>query len=536
MGHGNTEKSAGLSRRGVLTWGAGVLAAGAAGKYIGSPSAYASPASVTSTPAGLQDPFGLGVASGDPLPDGVVLWTRVAPKPLDMFGGMPWQDVSVEWEVATDERFRRVVRRGRATARPEYTHSVHVDARGLQPGHEYFYRFRTGAEISPIGRTKTAPAPGQRVDRLNFAFASCQAWHSGFYTAYQHMADEDIDLVVFLGDYIYESGMNATGGARNVPVDERFIGQALTLDDYRNLYSIYKVDPNLQAAHARAPWIVTPDDHEVVNDYATLHEWSGMSELDFGVQRANAYRAYWEHMPLRQQPTGRDLQLYRKLSFGDLATFFVMDGRQYRSTHACNNHGTAVIGCEERLDPTRTMLGFEQEGWLLDGLGHSRTTWNVLANQVVMTRYKLNDEGTAYHHDLWDGYAPARDRLLQGIVERKVSNPVVITGDNHNNMAADVFLDGEDPTSPVVASEFLGTSIASGGDGADQSAAGENLLRLNPQMAFTNYQRGYVRCMLDRQTWRSDYRVVPYITRTGAPVSTRASFVVENGRRGLQTI
>ena len=317
-------------------------------------------------------PFTLGVASGDPLPDAVVLWTRLAPAPLEPFGGMEHVNVPVRWEVALDERFRDVVRRGTALARPEYGHSVHVDVRGLRPGREYFYRFAYRTEESPVGRTKTAPASSAAPAALAFAFASCQAYPDGFYTAYRHMADEDLDFVVHLGDYLYEYPLRQFGGARGQDLSSDYDRETVTLDDYRGRYALYKSDADLQAAHAAFPWIVTFDDHEVENNWADEVSENNLPAPEFLVRRAQAFRAYWEHMPLRlpQPPDGVDMRLHRRFRFGRLAEFNVLDTRQYRSDQACGDGRDA--GCAARLDPARTITGAEQERWLLDGLAGSR--------------------------------------------------------------------------------------------------------------------------------------------------------------------
>lgn len=484
-----------------------------------------------------DNPFKLGVASGDPLPDGVVLWTRLAPEPLaeDGLGGMTNQKVPVHWEIAEDDNFHKIVKRGTALAVPELAHSVHVEVSGLEPSRYYWYRFKTGKEISPAGRTKTAPAFGTQVRSLSFAFASCQAWYDGFYTAYRHMAQEDLDLVLHLGDYIYEYAIGPTGGVRNVPLSPVHNNKTVTLSQYRLRYSLFKTDPDLQAAHAAFPWLVTGDDHEVENNYADDISGYGVSREDFLRQRAAAYQAFYENLPLRSSsiPNGPDMLLYRKLTYGNLAQFNVLDTRQYRADQACGDGRR--VGCEDRLDPTRTMLGQEQERWLLNNLGNSRTKWNVLAQQIIMAQAD-HDAGPdlALGMDLWDGYAGARKRLFTEIIDRKVQNLVVLTGDAHRNFAAELKENFDDPNSATIGTEFLGTSISSGKDGADMDALGEQWLAANPHMKFHNAQRGYVSCNLTPDIWRTDFRVLPYVTKPDAPISTRASFIVENGRPGLQ--
>ncbi|MQA87482.1 MAG: alkaline phosphatase [Streptosporangiales bacterium] len=522
-----------LTRRGFLTGTLATASAAALPALTGTP-AYAAP----STAVG---PFSLGVASGDPTQDGVVLWTRLVRDPLaeDGQGGMPNRAVSVQWQVAADERFRRIARNGTVRAEPAHVHSVHVEVDGLKPGREYFYRFRAEGETSPVGRTKTAPAPGTRLDRLAFAFASCQAWYDGYYTAYRHMAADDLDVLFHLGDYIYEYGVGASGGVRGVQLPEQYQREVFTLAEYRNRHALYRSDPDLPAAHAAFPWVVVFDDHEVENNWANqVSQVDSEPDQDpevFLALRAVAFRAYYEHLPLRRSymPRGPDMQMYRRLRFGDLATFNVLDTRQYRDDQACGDG--RQVGCAERLDPSRSITGAEQETWLLDGLARSGTTWNVIAQQVVMAQLD-QDAGPpqAFGMDLWDGYAASRARILTGMVERDVRNPVVLTGDVHRNLAADLKVNFDDPDSATVGVEFAGTSIASGGDGADMDQWGTDVLAANPHVKFHNAQRGYVRCTVTPKTYVADYRVVPHVSESGAPIQTRASFAVQAGEPGLQ--
>jgi alkaline phosphatase D len=492
-----------------------------------------------------DDPFQLGVASGDPLPDGIVLWTRLAPRPLEPHGGMPDKRVRVMWELAKDERFRRIVARGAVWTGREYAHSVHVDVRGLRPGHTYFYRFTAGDYRSPVGRTKTAPHPADRVGALAIAVASCQQWDAGYYTAYRHMAEQDVDLVLHLGDYIYEYGIDTeldadVEGRRDTRVPVSFDGDSDTLDRYRMQYGLYKSDPDLQAAHAAFPWLVTWDDHEVQDNYAARRaseDEEPTTVEDFLVRRAYAYRAYWEHMPLRpsQAPVGPDMRLYRRNGYGRLAQFHLLDTRQYRSNQACGD-GFSSPDCTGRRDPTRTLLGERQESWLLDSLGRSPASWNVLAQSVVMHEQD-RDASTvkALNMDAWDGYVTTRDRVFEGLLERKTRNPVALAGDIHSNWAADLRTNFDDPSSARVGVEFVGTSISSGGNG--EPGAGippRGSDRVNPHVRFANFQRGYLRCTVTPDQWRTDFHVVPYVDRPGAPLETRASFVVEDGRRRLE--
>lgn len=481
-------------------------------------------------------PFTLGIASGDPLPDSVMLWTRLAPEPFSSTGGMDPARFPVHWQVAEDERFSRVVRAGTALARREFVHSVHVDVRGLRPGREYYYRFRAGREISPVGRTKTAPAPGATPTSFRFAATACQAWYDGYYTAYRHMAGEDIDLVVHLGDYLYEYSAFTRGGRPDADLPDKYDRVTVTLTDYRDRYALYKLDPDIQAAHAVAPWIVTWDDHEVVNNYLGDSDTDGTPPEEFLIRRANAYRAYWEHQPLRvPHPVGPDMRLYRRFAFGDLVEFNALDTHQYADDLACGD--AVTVDCPERHDPSRTFLGEAQEAWLLDGLARSSARWNVLAQQVMMSQLaRETSDGVALPMIYWDGYTAARDRLFTGLAERNVANPISLSGDLHHSVAADLKEDFDDPDSATIGTEFEVSSMSSGGDGSDMSSFGENLLRSNPHLKFYNRQRGYIRFTATPDTLQADYRIVPYVSERGAPISTRASLLTENGHPGVQVI
>jgi alkaline phosphatase D len=474
-------------------------------------------------------PFQLGVASGDPSPDGFVLWTRLAPRPVEG-GGMPNEAVAVDWQVAEDEGMTKIVREGSTVATPDWAHSVHVEVSGLEPGRWYFYRFRAANELSPVGRTRTTPLLSADTDSLRFAFASCQHFEDGYYTAYEHMAREELDLIVHLGDYIYE------GKARNDRTRKHVGTEIHALEDYRNRHALYKTDEFLQNAHRLFPWLVTWDDHEVDNNYAnSISEEPKVQSDALLARRARAYQAYYEHMPLRRIsiPNGPDMQLYRKVAFGRLAEFFVLDTRQYRTNQPCGDGNKAP--CDEALDPAATLLGDRQEQWLLDGLSASSGRWNVLAQQVMMARVDLTPGDAITHSmDQWPGYEMNRRRILKGFVDRKVSNPVVLTGDIHSNWANNLIADFDDLDSRVVATEFVGTSISSGRDGMRVTKNSEAMQAENSFVKFHNAERGYVSCQVTPDRWHTDYRVVEYVTKPGAPLVTRASFVVENQRPGLQ--
>lgn len=474
---------------------------------------------IAAAPRLNSNPFTLGVASGDPTSDGVVLWTRLAAQSLGN------EAIEVEWILADDEKLSKGVRKGKALASPDLAHSVHAEMKGLRPGRWYWYQFRAAGYETPVARTRTAPAA---ADRLRFAFASCQHYETGLYTAYQHMAQEDLDLVVHLGDYIYEG--KAQDRVRRHNSDE-----IVTLADYRNRHALYKSDPLLQRAHALFPWIVTWDDHEVDNDYANDSPEDTQSRQAFLERRANAYQAYYEHMPLRRasMPSGSSMQLYRRLAFGNLAEFFVLDTRQYRANQPCGA-GTKPL-CPESRAAQQTILGKAQREWLFAGLPQSRARWNVLANQVPVAQIDTKAGAEeAFSMDKWNGYHGERQALLAHLRERRIGNAVVITGDVHSNWTVDLREDFRNLSKPAVATEFVGTSISSSGDGMDITDAVKNILSENPHVRFFNAQRGYVSCTIDAKLWRSDYRVVPYVSKPGAPLQTRASFVVEQGRPGAQ--
>jgi alkaline phosphatase D len=467
------------------------------------------------------NPFLWGVASGDPTPDGVVLWTRLERPQGDR------RAVSVRWEVAEDERFSRIARAGATLAPAPLGHSVHAEVAGLRPGREYWYRFMTGGHNSPTGRTRTAPALSASPDRISFAFASCQNYEHGYFTAFRHLVSDDPDFVVHLGDYIYERKFSP-----NLTVRPIEAGEVFTLAEYRARYAIYRTDADLQAAHAACPWIVTTDDHEVANNYANAVAERPTPPGQFLLRRAAAYQAYYEFMPLRRAslPSGPGMQLFRRLRFGNLAEFHVLDTRQYRSDQACGDGRKAR--CDEALAPSRTMMGAAQERWLERGLRSSRARWNVLANQVMVAQAKsMLEAQEMFGMDRWDGYVTAQQRMLRLLAAARDANPVVITGDIHSNWVADLKVNFDDPASPTIASEFVGTSISSGGDGTDEPSA---MLPLNPHLKFYNARRGFVRVTITPSRWQADYRVLPYVSKPDAPVSTRASWVVEAGKPGVK--
>jgi alkaline phosphatase D len=491
-------------------------------------------AQTTARPLFTSYPFTLGVASGDPLPDGVVLWTRLAPEPLEG-GGMPMTNVDVQWEVAADGRFAKVLQRGTELARPELGHSVHVEVSGLEPGREYWYRFRAGDELSQTGRTRTAPAAGAPVDRLRFAVCGCNHYETGYFTGFRHIAEEDFDFVLHTGDYIYEG--RADGG-RNPNVVRQHLGDEIySVVDYRNRYALYKSDPDLIAAHASAPFIVTFDDHEVDNDYAGDEDERGTPSELFVLRRAAAYQAYYEMMPLRRAtiPTGSHIRVYRRLRFGGLMDLHVLDTRQFRSKQACG--GGTKAACPESLDASRTILGAEQEKWLFQSLAEVRSTWTVIGQQVPTFARDMEpvEPTPRFSMDKWDGYVAARNRLYARLKETRAPNPVLLSGDVHQHFGSDLKLDFAKPDSETIGAEFTNTSLTSSGDGADVSSAWETIRRDNPHIKYHSSRRGYIACTASPTAMRADFKILERVTVRNQPARVGGSLVVESGRPGAGT-
>ncbi|MFE9835650.1 alkaline phosphatase D family protein [Streptomyces sp. NPDC005551] len=485
-----------------------------------------------------DDPFTLGVASGDPTPSSVLLWTRLAPSPYEPGGGLAEQSVLVQWEVASDERFALPVRTGLATAFPEYNHCLHVDVDGLAADREYFYRFRTGTWISETGRTRTAPDTAAAAAKLTFAAVSCQAYHDGYFTAHRHLAEDDVDLVFHLGDYLYEYAVNSEGGARKYTdrtLPDVFNREAKTLEDYRLRYALYKSDPDLRASHAAHPYIVTWDDHETENNYAGAVDEKNDPPEEFLLRRAAAYRAYWENQPLRaaQLPSGPDAQLYRRVQWGSLAQFDVLDTRQYRSDQAYGD--VQHVPGPESDAPERTITGAAQEEWLIDGWRTSNALWNVMPQQVCFSQRKLDlNDPAKVSMDAWDGYRASRDRVLAGARSAGIKNLMVLTGDVHVGYAFDIKDSFDDPGSKTVGTEIVATSVASGRDGVERPDNWETYTKANPHLKFYDGRRGYVRVGLGRASARADFRTVSAVTTPGAAITTAASFVTEAGDPGLK--
>lgn len=475
------------------------------------------------------DPFTLGVASGDPIATSMILWTRLATDPVatDGTGGLAGDDVEVLWEVATDEDFTDVVASGIEVASAEFGHSLHVDPEGLTADTRYWYRFRVGEFTSPAGRTRTTPAAGAAVDELRIAFASCQLRAAGYWTAYEQMAQDDLDLVFFLGDYIYEYPTGKGALAAVITAEPQ------TEADYRLLYGAYGRDPLIQGARAAAPWVVTWDDHEVENNYAGEVPEDAADEDTFAARRRAAYQVFWENQPVRIAPPGDDgLELYRTVEYGSLATFFVLDGRQYRTDQVCGDQvPTDAATCDELGDESHTLLGTEQEDWLTEGLAGAEATWAVLAQQTVMKALVVGD--LVLNVDQWDGYPAARERLLSSLTENGVENVMVLTGDIHVGAAADIRGTDAGEDGPIVAHELVVPGISSPGlglgDGIDTASLG---------LAYSNLtDNGYARAVITPETWTTEWMIVDGgVQDPGMPVVVDATAEVTAGTPGLRMI
>lgn len=482
-----------------------------------------------------SDPFTLGVASGFPAPDSLVLWTRLAPEPLAPNGGVQERVVPVDWELAADESFRRIVRSGRAYATADWGHSVHVEPADLEPARDYWYRFTAGGARSPVGRTRTAPAADASPREVRFAVASCQQYEHGYYVAYRHMLDDGLDFVMHVGDYIYEVSWGVDR------LRSHGSGECHTLHDYRARYALYKQEPELRAAHAAYPWIVTWDDHEVDNDYA-----GDISERDddpalFMARRAAAYQAYYENMPLPRAmvPANGLMRLYSQTTYGPLLSVKLLDERQYRSPQVCTalgrRGGTRADNCGDFDQPGRSLLGERQEKWLDERLALSKARWNVVAQGVPFNHVDEDPgPGNRYWTDNWNGYPASRARLLESFAARRTSNPVVLSGDIHAFLAGAVHAKPADLGTPVVATEFTTTSISSQ---PTPMKTIDTLLNGNPNVVYgSSERRGYTRIAVSPDRMQTDFIAMQNVTSRDAGRVVEKSFVVENGRPGPQPV
>jgi len=477
---------------------------------------------------GRHDPFTLGVASGEPRDASVVLWTRLAPQPLLPDGGLPAQAIAVSWELADDPRFARIVRRGDTVALPEHAHSVHVEVAGLRPGRHYFYRFLAGGHASAVGRTRTAPAPDADVPQLRLALASCQHYEHGYFAVHREIASRDLDCVLFVGDYIYETSHH-----------HQLTRQHLTptphdLSTFRQRYASYKLDPDLQAAHAAHPWLLTWDDHEVENDYYGVHSGTAIPDAEFLQRRADAYKAYFEHQPVSPaQVLAAQARIHDRYVWGQLAELWTLDTRQFRDEHACTTrkeHGGRMIwNCADLDAPQRSVLGAAQEQWLAGGLASSQRTWKLIGQTTQMSPSTVDVPllGHGVLNEIWDGYPAARARLLRSIAEPNVQNVLCLGGDVHRHVAARLRLDPRDPRSPVVASEFVCSSVTSHGLPEWFTTIIE---RQNPDtLHIRSDERGYALLEITPQQAVCEFRATAHPVQPKARLYTQGRWAVEAG-------
>lgn len=501
-----------------------------------------SPQAVFANPLGGH-PFTLGVASGDPHPDGFVLWTRLAPKPLEPGGGMTMKSVAVKWQVAADDQFRTIVQSGEALARPELGHSVHVEVAGLAPARRYWYRFFAGAEASPIGTVRSAPAAGAAVNRLRIGVAGCQHYEGGLFTAYRHLSEEpDLDAVFHYGDYIYEHwagrGCPTTAPGQRTCLRSHVGEEIYSLDDYRRRYAQYKLDADLQAAHAAVAFLPTWDDHEVDNNWAAALDEQGTPPEMFHLRRFAAMQAWYENMPVRkaQFPAGGGLMMHRRLDYGNLLRVHLLDTRQYRTDQRCGRQEAEHCRPVAEGGPSE-MLGAQQSKWLEEGLT-AEPAWHLLAQQVMMMPFLYPESRAEGRRNLdsWSGYPDARERLVGAIQNRKLTNVVVATGDVHKHHVGvvpvrDVELDGA-----AAATEFVTTSIATGGDGTEIPAGWEGVLAENPHTKLLNDRRGYQVFTISRSQWLTDVVTIDQVTAPGGVKRKLATFATDPSMPGAEKL
>lgn len=479
-------------------------------------------------------PFTLGVCAGDPAPDGFVIWTRLAPRPLEPGYGMPMKPVAVDWEVAEDDGFKTVIAKGTQVAPPELGHSVHVEVAGLKPGRSYWYRFHCAGQKSLTGRAATLPAAGAKVEKVRFAAVGCQHLEYGWYTAFRHAAQEDLDFFFHYGDFIYEASNGFQLDDHHQPITpvRRYLGgEPFTIDAYRLRYAQTTLDTDLQAARAAHPWFCTYDDHEVQNNWAGDQDQNGTAPELFITRRRMALQAWYEHMPVRRATLMRDgtVDFHKRADYGDLVRLHLPNTRLYRTDQPCGDN--YQLACAAQTAPGAQMINPEQEAWLNTGFAQSHQQWQGLAQQVMMCpldRRNPDDTRTAplFNMDSWAGYQAQRERLFA--LFGRSRNVVVVTGDEHQNFANDLMLG-----SRIVASEFVSTSITSGGDGHDVRPGNERWMADNPFLKWTNDRRGYVVSEITPGSWVGHYRTVEAVSRRDMPISTAASWAVEASKTGL---
>ena len=474
------------------------------------------------------NPFTLGIASGDVTDSSAVLWTRLAPEPLEADGGMEPYAIPVQWELALDPKMSRVIRRGEAIATPTLAHSVHVELDGLEPGCEYWYRFSVLSHSSPIGRTKTLPCGNSHLDSLRFITACCQNYTHGYFIAYEHMIRDKPDFIIHLGDYFYDTSFGVDD-FRHHEVEK----QPVTVADFRRRHARYKTDKHLQHAHAEIPFFTTIDNHDAIEDM----------DPDKFAQRAAAYQAWYEHMPVRGYKAAGDnyFNLHRQISLGDLAQISLLDGRQFRdSREICDNNDYPNYGfgnyrerCAAVFDEDRSMLGKEQEQWLAESLGQNQSTWNVIASPgpYLPFRYYFDGKELSYI-GAWDIYPANRKRIAEILETTEVGHPIILSGDVHSFWAVDGSLT-KDPNERIPVVEFVTSSISANWPEQLAKPVTDNLPH-NPQVKFYDPdKRGYLLHDVTETEWKTTARAMEDVRNEQSPALDLASFLVRKGKPGF---
>ncbi|KUL25281.1 alkaline phosphatase D family protein [Streptomyces regalis] len=527
-----------------------VVKAAAATAVLAAPLAAALPARAADpAPAFLH-----GVASGDPLPDGILLWTRVTPTPEAIPGSGFGPDTEVSWIVARDKALTAVVAKGSLTATAASDHTVKADIRGLEPATDYWFRFSAGGTDSPVARTRTAPAADAAVTGLRFGVVSCANWEAGYFSSYRHLANRsDLDAWLHLGDYIYEYGTGEYGTRDKVVRPHAPTHEILTLADYRTRHGKYKTDLDLQALHTKAPVIAIWDDHEIAND-----AWSGGAENHtegaegtWAARQAAAKQAYFEWMPVRPAIAGTT---YRRLRFGKLADLSLLDLRSFRSQQVS-------VGNGEVDDPDRTLTGRAQLDWLKAGLTSSDTTWRLVGNSVMISPFAIGSltadllkplaklmglpqEGLALNPDQWDGYTDDRRELLAHLRANAIRNTVFLTGDIHMAWANDVPVNaGTYPLSASAATEFVVTSVTSDNlddivkvpEGTVSAIAAPIIKAANRHVHWVDTDRhGYGVLDITGDRAQMDYYVLSDKTKKDATASWARSYRTRSGTQKVE--
>ncbi|MFT5132440.1 MAG: alkaline phosphatase D [Gammaproteobacteria bacterium] len=485
---------------------------------------------VSARPVFSASPFSLGIASGDVTDSSVVLWTRLAPAPLEMDGGIGQFTIPVSWTLAQDPAMKNIIQRGESHAAPQLAHSVHVDIEGLTSNAEYWYQFSAGNYQSEVGRTRTLPAINEDIDSIRFITASCQNYSHGYFIAYEHMVADKPDFIIHLGDYIYDTSFGETfrqHETEKAPV---------SLADYRRRHALYKTDKHLQHAHAQIPFFTTIDNHDAIED----------RDPDKFAQRAAAYQAWYEHMPVRGYGAIGDnrFDLQRKISLGDLVQISLLDSRQFRDKKdLCRDSMDPNYGfgnyrerCSDLISEDRSMLGLAQERWLEDSLLQNKAAWNVIASPgpFLPFRYYVDGKELSYI-GAWDAYPANRQRIADTLNATKSGHPIILSGDVHSFWAVDGQLI-KDQAERLSVVEFVTSSITANWPLPLAKPVTDNLTN-NPQVKFYEPdKRGYLLHEVNSTEWKTTARAMRDVRDEQSQAFSLASFLVNNGKAGFKQL